>query len=302
MRNGSFFSVQLSKTLFDLSKTKLFSFINYKKSLSTLILITLTILISCKKDKEIKSFEEFKNLSYGSQPRNRLDLFLPKKSFNSPLLIFIHGGGWTEGDKDQVTNILMPFLSKGFAVASLNYSYADSKNTFTQINQDIENAVTYLISHSVKYKYSSANIGMIGYSCGGHSSLLYSYRNKNIKAVASISGLANLCDSIYINTNNLMNSIITQYIGAPYSTSSALWEINSPFVFCNLNRTPTYIVSATGDNIVSCKDAKNLHLRLDSLAIPNIYKEYNDNHELFFHLQDSEWDEMADWFINNLIK
>ena len=41
----------------------------------------------------------FKDLKYGDHPKQSLDLYLPKGNYNTPLVIYIHGGGWTNGDK-----------------------------------------------------------------------------------------------------------------------------------------------------------------------------------------------------------
>ncbi|MES2567485.1 MAG: alpha/beta hydrolase [Bacteroidota bacterium] len=279
-----------------------FNLINFTKILSSILpYFFIFILFSCRKDEEIKPLEEFRDLSYGSKQRNQLDIYLPtKRNLNTPLLIFIHGGGWTQGDKSQVNAILKPFINKNFAVASLNYSYTDSETNYIQINEDISNAISYLISNSKNYNYSSTKVCLIGYSCGAQLGLLHAYQNNDIKAVASVSGLANLMNPQYTDTNNYINKVITYYIGSQYKNSKQLWEKNSPYLFCNKNSKPTYIINAVSDEIVSCEDAKNLRQKLDSNNIPNCYQEYSGDHNLFSNLPSSEWEKIADWFISIL--
>jgi acetyl esterase/lipase len=260
-------------------------------------------LFSCQKDKEIKSFDEIKNIDYGSKPRNQLDLFIPRNHGKKlPLVIFVHGGGWIGGDKSQVNSFLMPFLNKGIAVASIEYSLADGQNTADQINSDIKNAVSFLTNQASTYNLSTDAIGMMGYSAGSQLALLYSFKNGNIKAVASISGLANLTHPYYTDTNHTIHTLISQYVGTSYLSSANAWLSNSPFYYVESYKIPTYLVSAKSDEIVSLEDAKRFHERLDSLFIKNVYKEYEGDHQLFFDLAASEWDKIADWFLIYLNK
>lgn len=64
----------------------------------------------------------FRDLSYieGGHERNRLDLYLPEKAEGRlPLVVWIHGGAWQGGSKDNCPAV--PFATKGCAVASINY-------------------------------------------------------------------------------------------------------------------------------------------------------------------------------------
>src|SRR5262245_59851121 len=58
---------------------------------------------------------------YGPHPRNVLDFWKADGQGPRPLLIYIHGGGWTGGDKKQDTKNYRPFLDKGISYAAINY-------------------------------------------------------------------------------------------------------------------------------------------------------------------------------------
>jgi carboxylesterase type B len=55
----------------------------------------------------------------GASERQMLDLYLPATGTNWPLIVWIHGGGWTEGSKAKPPGL--GFLRHGFALASINY-------------------------------------------------------------------------------------------------------------------------------------------------------------------------------------
>lgn len=67
------------------------------------------------------------NLFYSpsNHPEQSLDLFVPKKKADSetlpPLLVYIHGGAWRSGDKNEYTYFADFFVPKGFALAVINY-------------------------------------------------------------------------------------------------------------------------------------------------------------------------------------
>ena len=61
------------------------------------------------------------NVSYGPHARNVLDLWKADGDGPRPLLVYIHGGGWTGGDKQQDPKVVQPFLDKGISYAAINY-------------------------------------------------------------------------------------------------------------------------------------------------------------------------------------
>ena len=67
------------------------------------------------------------NLSYGSEPLQNLDVFLPQKAGNggmAPIILMVHGGGWCVGDKagaQMTANKVARWVPKGFIFVSVNY-------------------------------------------------------------------------------------------------------------------------------------------------------------------------------------
>ena len=97
----------------------------------------------------------------------KLDLYLPEiKSTDAvPAVIWVHGGGWLNGSKD---NCKAAFLAQhGFAVASISYRLTDKARWPGQID-DCYAAVRWLRTHGEKYGIDGAKIGAWGSSAGGH--------------------------------------------------------------------------------------------------------------------------------------
>ena len=64
-----------------------------------------------------------RNLAYGPDPAQRFDLYLPARATAAPVVFYVHGGGWANGDKTNrgLANKLAHWLPKGYAVISTNY-------------------------------------------------------------------------------------------------------------------------------------------------------------------------------------
>lgn len=170
----------------------------------------------------LEYYEEL-NTSYGTDIDQKFDLYLPANRTNdTKVLILIHGGGWTSGDKTDM-NFLKDIIRQdlpNIAIVNINYRLADDNNAPypMQIN-DITSVINYLKNIDDDYIFSD-DYGFIGISAGAHLSLLWSYSfdtNNNSKMVCSIVGPTNFTDSAYLNTNNSeLQSIIDLYgIDAP---------------------------------------------------------------------------------------
>jgi len=97
-----------------------------------------------------------------------LDLYVPPGNGPFPLIVWIHGGAWKGGNKEQQGGDLAArWLPEGFAVASLDYRFVwDAR--FPGMFQDCLDAVAYLREHAAEYHLNPAKVGVMGASAGGH--------------------------------------------------------------------------------------------------------------------------------------
>ena len=73
--------------------------------------------------------EPDENVSYGSHRMQRIYFWRAKSDKPTPLLFYIHGGGWTGGDRSVVRSMLKPALDAGISVVSVEYrNIRDSMN------------------------------------------------------------------------------------------------------------------------------------------------------------------------------
>ena len=109
-----------------------------------------------------------RNLEYvpGGHERNRLDLYLPgAASAPLPLIVWVHGGGWQGGSKEN--SPAARFATRGFAVASINYRFSQHAVFPAQI-QDCKAAIRWLRANARTYGLDKDHVGAWGASAGGH--------------------------------------------------------------------------------------------------------------------------------------
>jgi acetyl esterase/lipase len=116
----------------------------------------------------LEGVKVLRDLEYvaGGHERNRLDLYLPEKTKGPlPVILWVHGGGWTNGDKTN--GPAFRFAALGYAVASMNYRFSQHAIFPAQIH-DCKAAVRWLRANAAKYGLDADHIGAWGASSGGH--------------------------------------------------------------------------------------------------------------------------------------
>ena len=119
----------------------------------------------------------FANVSYGTHERHILDMWQAKSDAPTPLLIFIHGGGWHGGEKtDLPAKLLKSMLEHGVSVASINYRYTSTAILPGPVH-DAARAVQFLRSKAAEWNLDPRHFGAYGISAGATSSLWLAYHD-----------------------------------------------------------------------------------------------------------------------------
>lgn len=104
-------------------------------------------------------------------PRQKLDLYLPKKRLTNkplPLIAFIHGGGWRNGDKRGGLRRVAALVESGeFVGASIGYRLSGEAIWPAQIH-DCKAAIRWLRAHAKESGFDPNRIAVMGSSAGGH--------------------------------------------------------------------------------------------------------------------------------------
>ena len=121
------------------------------------------------------------DVSYGSGEANKFDLYLPKddskKSYG--LVVYLHAGGFTTGDKTDDVEMLSWLCGKGYVAAGINYTLRTDENNGSVLAQsnEIKEAIPVVIAEAEKNGYHVDKMTMAGGSAGHCLAMIYAYRD-----------------------------------------------------------------------------------------------------------------------------
>jgi carboxylesterase type B len=116
----------------------------------------------------------FENEKYGDHPRNTFDIWLAKSETPTPLVIYIHGGGFTGGDKSKYfdSEDLVRFLDAGVSVATINYRFmTEAPYGIEACFHDSKRCLQYIRYHAKKYNIDKTRVACSGGSAGAGTAL-----------------------------------------------------------------------------------------------------------------------------------
>ena len=229
------------------------------KSVPVAFLATFLLLHAvCGHAQAAGSADVLKDIPYhqtarANDRRQTLDLYLPKGGVRPwPLLIFVHGGYWSESDDDYRLgpSLAQSLIDEGIAVALVRYRLAPAHRHPDQV-EDVAAAVAFIIENHARHGIDAKRIFLAGHSAGGHLAALVAldprYLRKHrlepnqIAGVIGFSGIYNLIPN-YL-TIKRQNGIVRQVFG----NSTALLQRASPIHYARGGVAPFLVISAARD-------------------------------------------------------
>ena len=110
-------------------------------------------------------------IAYGGDARQRLDFTPAAGRSAAPLVLFIHGGGWSLGDMAMAGHMAVHFHERGYAFASVDYRLVPDANPRQQA-EDVTAAIARLIEDSRRLGIDRARVMIMGHSAGAHLAAL----------------------------------------------------------------------------------------------------------------------------------
>ena len=232
-----------------------------------------------------------RDLAYSPQghARQKLDLYLPETADGPlPLIIWVHGGGWQNGSKDQCLPLRLGFTSRGYAIASLNYRLSGDAIFPAQI-EDCQAAVRWLRDHAKDYNIDPDRFVAWGASAGGHLVALLGTAGDSTEfspagARTTSSRVQAVCD--FYGPIDLLKGVATPgYEGhaKPDSPESKLLggavpgapekaKRANPITYITPNDPPFLIIHGAADPVVPPNQGELLNTALIAAGIESSYR------------------------------
>lgn len=240
-------------------------------------------------------YASFENVSYGTESRQVLDLYIPEDNDGTVgLVLMIHGGSWIAGDKSAYTGDAKNIADNhGCAAATISYSYLSEDVTMYDILDDISAATSKIKSIGEENGVTIDKMILTGMSAGGHLSMLYAYSKAETSAIKPVAvvnfcGPTNLADENFLNSDIGSEGICTLFTWATGSeitaenladSAAALLAI-SPITYAN-SAVPTVIAHGEKDATVPYSNALALVAALETAGVKYDFVSYpNSGHSL----------------------
>jgi acetyl esterase/lipase len=212
--------------------------------------------------------------------RQKLDIVTLQSDKPVPLIVYIHGGGWSQGTKSVAR--AAPFLHEGYAVAAINYRLSQHAVFPAQL-EDCKAAIRFLRAHAKEYNIDPERIGVWGESAGGHLAALvgtsagvkelqgakaeHADVSDAVKCVVDYFGPTDLTQlvasavagGVKYDPNTGPGLVLTQLLGGPIEKMGSVAAMANPIGYVNAKSPPFLIVHGTEDAVVPVTQSRILH-------------------------------------------
>lgn len=235
----------------------------------------------------------YTDLSYGEEDANKFDLYLPADNTKGTygLVVYLHAGGFTSGDKSGDAGILQWLCSKGYVAAGINYTLFSEEhpdaNVYTQ-SVEIRDSIPYVLAEAEQRGYSIDRMAVSGGSAGHTLAMLYAYRDAVVSPVPVKLVFGAVGPSCFYPEDwscfgfdrnpeaasamfSVMsgNSITPEMIGTP-AYGEAVKNI-SALAWIDGNSVPTVCAYGAHDKMQAFPASKRLAAALEKYGVPHEY-------------------------------
>jgi acetyl esterase/lipase len=216
------------------------------------------------------SFDRTADLEYGNDPRQRLDVYAPRKARNRPIVVFWYGGSWLNGKKSDYRFVGAALAERGFVTVLPDYRlYPVVK--FPLFLDDAASALAWVQQHALEFGGDPHRIVLMGHSAGAHMAAFLAYNSKfAVRAGVHpewIKGLIGLSGPYALEPDS---KVLHAIFANPYTMAD--WQ---PIRFVSDRSPPTLLFHGVPDRVVTEKHAevlrdalRNQHVSVEANLLP----------------------------------
>jgi len=210
-----------------------------------------------------------RDVAYGPHERNKLDFWQAESDEPTPLVFYIHGGGWISGSKEENSGPSLTLLDQGVSYVSINYRLARGDNTLPCSLHDAARALQFVRSKAEAWNIDPERIIASGGSAGGCSSLWLAYHDDmadpdSADPVARQS--TRILAAATIKAQSTINPwVVQERLGPSASTHPMIWEtVGAPSLEALLENWEDY-------KVISIEASPITHLTRDDPPVFIVY-------------------------------
>jgi acetyl esterase/lipase len=233
------------------------------------------------------------NLTYGKAGGTELKLDLARPEGNGPFpaVVFIHGGGWSGGNRQAYSGAIRDAARRGYVAATISYrlmKFDEKKKETTTADpifpaqiHDAKAAIRWVRANAEKYHVDPNRIGVTGGSAGGHLSLLVGLtdpssglegdsgspdQSSRVQAVVNVFGPTEMV-SCYEKSS--VAWIFRLFMGGTPAEAAERYKAASPVTYVSKDDPPVLTLQGDKDGLVPVEQAKLLDEKMKEAGAPH---------------------------------
>jgi acetyl esterase/lipase len=205
----------------------------------------------------------------------KLDLYIPYDGKPGPTMLYIHGGGWQTGSKEQYVLWYLPYLQMGFRVAAVQYRLSGVAAAPAAV-EDCRCAFRWVARHGAKYGIDPSRLVITGGSAGGHLALLTAMLDESFDGGCGDVGPAPKALAVvnYYGATDMEQLLaedrtyLHKWFRGPGDAKQLARRI-SPQTWVRAGVPPVLTLHGTADGSIPYSQATRLHQALTKAGVPN---------------------------------
>ena len=190
-----------------------------------------------------------RDVPYGTHKRQVLDIYSPANTKNAPVVVFVHGGAFTDGEKDRSPevygNVTMWFARHGIVGINMEYRAAPEAQ-YPAGTEDVRGVCQWLEKNAASLGVDIKQLFVFGHSAGAAHSAAYAYGAPGSEGGPKVAG--SIVVSGRVRADNLPTNPNARKVEAYYGTDNTVYEERSALHLADKDSVPTFIAIAEYEN------------------------------------------------------
>lgn len=227
----------------------------------------------------------------GGTEQQTLDVYAPADAAGAPVVVFVHGGEWTKGDKSEVSFKPKFLNEQGIVLVSVNYRLNGVARHPAQVD-DLAAAVRWTRDHASEHGGDPARIVVLGHSAGCHLVTLLGLDPRPLAKIglepADLHGIVSWSGSTFdLAAKVAAGGSYVEHVARTFGDDPAAWRDASPVTHVGAAAMPRFLFASAEEGKAASRDASDDMVRriraaggrADAVVLPG-KSHFTANHEL----------------------
>ena len=214
------------------------------RTLVQFLILIFSISVKAQNMAIVRDIDFVPSIQYDNN-KDKLDIYAPKEARKAPVLLFYHGGGLVEGDKNEMEFAAGRFVSEGIVVVFANYRLSPGV-THPAHMEDAAQAFAWVKENISEYGGNPNKVFISGHSAGGYLAVLlgmddrymtpYNFQLKDVSGVIGVSPYLYVEETARVRDKSI------------WGTDTTVWKSASVSPYISNKKPPMLLLYADGDD------------------------------------------------------